>query len=130
MANFKQHKETGAEIGAVAGMLTCINHQFVYPKTYPYYQFNWGQVFVSGIIGYGLGTLGGILPDVFEPATHPHHRKSLHSITAGTTIVMGLKKLNESNISVGEKVFVNSIGASYLSHLLLDSNTAKGLPLI
>jgi len=34
---------------------------------------------IGGIVG---GWVGGVLPDILEPATSPHHRKVMHSVVA------------------------------------------------
>ncbi len=52
----------------------------------------WGEFPEIGKLLYGLsacagGLVGGVLPDVLEPALHSHHRDVFHSLFAGGGIV-------------------------------------------
>jgi len=70
------------------------------------------------------------LPDILEPATSPNHRNFFHSVAAGTAIGVGMYKANRSNLPESNKELINLPGACYLSHLVLDSETEFGLPLV
>ncbi len=80
----------------------------------------------------GAGAFVGILPDILEPATSPWHRGIFHS--SAMLCVMGYlayryfwaKDLTNSDISV----VISVLAAAYSSHLVLDSCTPMGLPLI
>ena len=66
MANRKQHLAFGAAAGA-AGYVAFV---WIEQK-----QFSWAE-----LLGYILGgSLGAMLPDMVEPATHPNHRSFFHS---------------------------------------------------
>ena len=45
---------------------------------------------LGGAVG---GYFGGRLPDLVEPATWPGHRQFAHSMTAGTGVILGIKKV-------------------------------------
>lgn len=77
-----------------------------------------------------IGFVGGVLPDILEPATSPNHRKFFHSVLWIGIVGFALYKLWEHNeIDDDTKKNGTALGASYLSHLAMDSMTPKGLPL-
>lgn len=112
---------------------------------------------LGGAVG---GWVGGLLPDVLEPATTPNHRKLAHSVVVGGALT--LARLAEWQAacrtearSCVARALVLAVGsdarhraerdalvwrflagilaglvAGYASHLLLDAGTAKGLPLL
>jgi len=86
----------------------------------------------SGIFG---GYIGGILPDILEPATHFRHRKIMHSKIFGSIlsvllIVLFVFQPKKPSIIILSRFFIESLIAGYLSHLFLDSQTKVGLPTI
>lgn len=106
------------------------------------------------------GVVGSMLPDVIEPATSPNHRGAFHSLlavaglTAGATAdwaarchgraaecdaraagcqVGSRERTDEERKALGFRALAGLIVgllAGYGSHLLLDSTTARSLPLI
>lgn len=112
---------------------------------------------IGGLFG---GWAGGVLPDVLEPATSPHHRQLAHSLVAAGGLTMA--KLAEwqascrsaataatqraGSLPVGCAERNNAESAAILwrlaagvivglvvgygSHLALDACTPRGLPLI
>ena len=130
MANFKKHAATGAGVGLA---LTAIVNYFQQQKRKeldPTYKFDWTEFIGKSLAGGGIGAFCGVLPDLIEPATCPNHRKFFHSITAASAIGYGMYKANSSDLPDKDKELINLAGASYLSHLLLDSETEFGLPLV
>ena len=84
-----------------------------------------------GLGGAGIGAVAGVLPDIIEPATNPNHRKLFHSVLTGAAVTYGMYKGNTSeNLNHEAKTTINIVGSAYLSHLVLDSGTPKGLPII
>ena len=105
-----------------------------------------------------LGMLGGVMPDILEPATHPSHRKMAHSLaTAGALLSIPLVDMQahcrsfasaarsraasyqvecpERDRALFEALCWHVIAgavagflAGYLSHLALDATTSYGLP--
>ena len=112
---------------------------------------------LGGAVG---GWMGGVLPDVLEPATTPNHRELAHSIVAGGSLT--LARLAEWQATcrteakgcetraltfalgsdarrraewdaLGWRFLAGLLAGSvagYASHLVLDAGTAKGLPLL
>lgn len=82
-----------------------------------------------------VGTVFGKLPDVIEPAfKNPNHRQFFHSIAFVGLVVYGLKKTYdwrpEDGFEKVIRVLALCAGFGYLSHLVLDSTTPRGLPLV
>ncbi len=130
MANFKKHAATGGGIGLALTAIINILQQKNRENGDPNYKFDWGELIAKSLAGSSIGAFCGVLPDILEPATSPHHRKFFHSVTAATAIGYGMYKANTSNLSESDKELINLAGAGYLSHLVLDSETEFGLPMV
>ncbi len=91
-----------------------------------------GQIDLGRAIGCGLlGSFVSLLPDIFEPATNPNHRKFFHSISSGASLIILINYIkNNWNISEQAKEFWISMILAYESHLATDLTTPKSLPLI
>jgi membrane-bound metal-dependent hydrolase YbcI (DUF457 family) len=106
------------------------------------------------------GFLGGILPDVLEPATSPNHRKMAHSLIAAGGLT--LARVTETQATCRRRAdsleqqalylpqgcpqrnhaefvamlwrllagMILGLVGGYASHLLLDATTSRGLPLL
>lgn len=116
---------------------------------------------VLELLGGGFGGwLGGIAPDVFEPATSPNHRDVAHSVAAGAIIAFSrittwqdrCRKVAQNKQALAAAPGASSVvqadaywaslfwrlaagalvgfAAGYLSHLALDSRTTKSIPLL
>lgn len=82
----------------------------------------------------GWSALATKLPDLLEPAEHPNHRQFFHS--AAFALLVG-KLSYEAYCWIPandrERVWRELMllgGGAYLLHLVLDSSTPKGIPLI
>ncbi len=86
----------------------------------------------EGAAGSGLlGALGGMLPDILEPATNPCHRQFFHSLLFGAVLLFGKEMVFEAlKLSDEQKVLFNSLLGGYSSHLVLDALTPKSLPIV
>lgn len=78
------------------------------------------------------GLVSGLLADLIEPATSPNHRAFAHSLifvvlVAAVIFIADRYLADEKRQS--ERSFLTCIASAYFSHLLLDSFTAKGLPI-
>jgi membrane-bound metal-dependent hydrolase YbcI (DUF457 family) len=111
----------------------------------------------GGLIG---GALGGLAPDLLEPATSPHHRKLAHSmVTAGaltlakvaewqagcrrncaghtaraSTLPPGSTQRRDAEASALmwsiAAGLIVGFASGYASHLALDAATSRSLPLL
>lgn len=63
-----------------------------------------------------------------EPAAHPNHRQLFHSVATGTLLCYGAFGPPASNLPPSDRALLQTSAAGYLSHLLLDSQTPKGIP--
>lgn len=81
-----------------------------------------------------LGAAAGRLPDILEPACHPHHRQFFHSATVAAGLGYGVYRLwrwqPETDIERMLRAALLIGGVAYLSHLLLDASTPRSLPLL
>jgi len=87
---------------------------------------------LEGALGsVAFGGLVGLVPDVIEPATSPNHRSLFHSVALLFLLGYGnLKAWQSLQLSEDQKLFVSILSAAYGSHLISDSTTKKGLPLL
>jgi membrane-bound metal-dependent hydrolase YbcI (DUF457 family) len=130
MANFKKHLTVGAIVGAICGAVYVIVMYLRQRKKNPKCKFNWGNFFATFFMGYGLGAISGIAADKLEPAFHCNHRKFFHSyafwIITGYAVLQGLS----CNMKQIWKIMTLVTFVGYSTHLVLDYQTPKSLPLI
>lgn len=93
-----------------------------------------GRSTVWPITGGGLGALFGTLPDILEPAHHPHHRQFFHSLFFAAVLGYLWYKLykwkpEEAWQQTARMIGLIAIGA-YLIHLAMDATTPKSLPVV
>lgn len=132
MPNRKKHKQVGAKSGATVSAATYLLDYFLEKehckkKNLATPEFNLLEFLGTSLLGAGAGALGGILPDVLEPARNPHHRKTMHSVTT-MVAVTGVVVKKKRRLTRVQKSLLNATGAGYVSHLALDSQTPMGLP--
>lgn len=73
MANGRTHLKAGITTGVATALYTASD------------QTGWG--FVTEVVGGGAGgAVGGLLPDLIEPATHSWHRSTAHSLATATAL--------------------------------------------
>lgn len=74
------------------------------------------------------------LPDILEPAIHPHHRQFFHSLAFAALIGGGMYKLYRWNAQTDMdkllRFFLLIAGSAYLTHLAMDACTKRSLPLL
>jgi len=131
MANSKEHSDLGGLIGLACGVGSYFMKHAERKKYDPNAEVDFLELIGYSATGYGLGSLAGTLPDIIEPATDPNHRKTFHSLVAGAAVTWGtIKLVTDTDLSHEVKTAVAVTGASYISHLVLDADTPKGLPII
>jgi membrane-bound metal-dependent hydrolase YbcI (DUF457 family) len=130
MANFKKHLVTGAIIGTITAIVLYVIHYFKEQRRNSEYRFGFWKFIQAILAGCALGALSGIVSDKIEPATNPNHRGFFHSITFWFLLTLATyKTLIERNIDCLCKNLVVICFAGYSSHLILDIQTPKSLPL-
>jgi membrane-bound metal-dependent hydrolase YbcI (DUF457 family) len=116
MANAKQHALIGASVGAVGWFLYC---KLVDRPV------EIGEVLLAA----GVGMIGGLLPDILEPAIHPNHRRFFHSYAATALLAHANHHVSRNTeIPAEGRAAVHLISLGFFSHLTADSQTPKGLP--
>jgi membrane-bound metal-dependent hydrolase YbcI (DUF457 family) len=118
MASLKTHMLIGGAAGVAAYGVYC------------HYQKREFEI-VDALCSAVIAVLGGIAPDVMEPALDPNHRSVFHSIAGGTALVHGAQRAWKSARLPSEAKFIVALLAiGYVSHLLADAATPKSLPLL
>jgi membrane-bound metal-dependent hydrolase YbcI (DUF457 family) len=147
MPNYATHARVGAAAGGLAAAYRA--------RTAPTEQML--AETLGGLLG---GWFGGALPDMLEPARDPNHRKAAHSVAAGGALTLARiaewqatcrasaegaakraathplgspeRSRAEIDVLLWRLVAGALVGlvAGYASHLLLDANTPRGLPLV
>lgn len=81
-----------------------------------------------------VAALASKLPDVLEPADHPHHRQFFHSLAFASAAGLAWKHVYGWVPETPAENFLRdvllSVGLGYFFHLGADFTTAKGLPLL
>lgn len=78
-----------------------------------------------------IGGLAGAMPDILEPPINRYHRSLFHSAaTLGTAAWLFAQIDENENLDSRGKSLARSALAAYMSHLLLDSATPVGMPLL
>ena len=89
---------------------------------------------MNPLVGAGIAAVFTNLPDVLEPAIHPHHRDVFHSVLfAGIVGIAGYRLYTwEPNDDWGRVVrFLLLVGCGgVLVHLAMDAVTKRSLPLV
>lgn len=127
MPNSKEHGLIGLSSGLV---FTGVQFAENYHKSglNPTIEEIIGNSFLNCITGY----IGGLLPDVIEPSIkNPNHRFFFHSLGFGATLLLVSNKINQNNsLHPALKNGINGLIMGYVSHLIGDLSTTKGLPFI
>lgn len=89
-----------------------------------------------------LAPLGGSLlaaictniPDMLEPANHPHHRQFFHSVVFAGLVTWGMHEVYQWKPETDLDKFIRfcllAASAGILVHLAMDFGTPRSLPLI
>jgi membrane-bound metal-dependent hydrolase YbcI (DUF457 family) len=71
--------------------------------------------------------------DMLEPALSPDHRNVAHSFVAGSTLLSFARHrcgVDNCDWEEFQKILWAAATTGYLSHLLADASTPRGLPLL
>lgn len=120
MPNLARHIAIGAAAGGVTYLAMC---------KYLDREVDFGEF----LFFTGASALFAPVPDVLEPAVDPNHRAFGHSLTLGAGLArLAVVQCNRKNTCCRnlEKILIAVLISSYLSHLLADACTPKGLPLL
>lgn len=118
MADSKVHALVGAGTSVVVWVLFC---------KFTRRQIKLGEVCLAAF----AGAVAGLAPDLLEPANHPNHRHFFHSLaTAAAIAECNRRAWTNPQVSPEKRALLSLGSAAYLSHLILDGITPKGLPLI
>jgi hypothetical protein len=118
----KIHALLGAGTGAVANLIKQ-SEQMQQDAARP---FNWGEL---GLYTFGGAVIGG-LADVLEPATTPNHRGFFHSVALGGAVLYATHGRHTRNWDPETRAALSAAGYCYISHLVADALTPKGVRLI
>lgn len=86
-----------------------------------------GKIVAKTVVGAVAGALAARLPDILEPATHPNHRGTAHSIAVLLGITFALVNRYPNHPL---SILIKPALAGYGSHLVLDARTPKRIPII
>ncbi len=82
-----------------------------------------GVAFLSGA--------AGMMPDALEPADSPQHRRFFHSCTGlGTLVCANEKVMQNPEYTPQQKALLAAISVAYASHIIVDSTTPAGIPIL
>lgn len=93
-----------------------------------------GKKTVAPLGGAALAAICTNLPDILEPAIHPHHRQFFHSLAFAGLLGLGVYKLYKWETKTAQdellKFCLLVAGGSYLIHLAMGACTSRSLPLL
>jgi len=134
MPNKKKHKKEAKKIAGTTAFATYlldyinVSNQYRQAGINPP-KLNLLEMVGVTLLGREIGGVTGLLPDKLEPATNPHHRKTMHSVMTGL-VLTGTTVANQKKMPRIMRSLVNAGSAGYLNHLALDAQTPMGLPLV
>jgi membrane-bound metal-dependent hydrolase YbcI (DUF457 family) len=122
MSRFRTHAVFGVAAGAGAYALRFSAEKRRNPKE---------KIDLKELLLYaGIGSLASCLPDLLEPPSDPNHRKFFHSIAFAGLGCLLLQKVQGGGLDEDSKAILGTSWLSYLSHLVADLTTSRGLPLV
>lgn len=130
MANAKQHFVVAAAVAGV-GYLAWKGFEHWFDDQLPEDAQDHKTPFSLGELALWSAAGGciGLLPDILEPATTPNHRSFFHSFSF-IALAAWLAFRFCRGLSFAAKVVLALVALPYLSHLVLDARTKRGLPLM
>jgi len=129
MPNFKEHVSTGFWVSGIVNFIASAIRQNDEVKLGIRYEANIWEAVGDAIVGGTGGAIGSMIPDVFDPPTNPNHRGRFHSISnviLSSNIIAG----DPFTPNIRSNIFLKSILGGNIIHILQDSETPKGIPII
>jgi len=131
MANFNKHLKVGAIVGAIAGAGIHLIQYYQEKERNPDYKFSWGKFLLYSLTGFAMGAIIGIAPDKIEPASNPNHRGFFHSYSLWCLLAFSVYRIIKDRNNEKIWKYLAIIGfVGYSSHLMLDMETPKSLPIL
>lgn len=130
MPNLKKHITVGAAVGGGANLAWQLHNIFESPNPPKGFwetieRIDFVELALFAAVGAGIAAL----PDIIEPADNPNHRAMFHSLAFAGTITYAAFGKHTQKMKLDDRHALQIAALSYLSHLLLDSRTPKGLPI-
>jgi membrane-bound metal-dependent hydrolase YbcI (DUF457 family) len=118
MASAREHVLIGVGVATVGWVLFCkITDR----------QLKLGATLLAAAVG----AVGGLLPDILEPATTPSHRQFFHSYSAALLLGLGNIWISRNpDLTQELKTTVHLASVGFYSHLLADAQTPMRLPMV
>ena len=125
--NRKNHVTLGLFVGAAAGIGGYAIHCRRSGEP-----VKWVELLLHGGSGALMGMLAGALPDILERPVHPHHRGTFHSLSMLAALIFFTGSWFRRTLDKGGDCSPLVLGGvlGYCSHLVSDSLTPMGLPLL
>jgi membrane-bound metal-dependent hydrolase YbcI (DUF457 family) len=117
MASAREHAVIGAGVATAGWILFCgLTNR----------QIRLGDVLLAA----GVGAIGGVLPDLIEPATTPNHRQFFHSYSAAFLLVQANMWVSRNpQLPRETRTAIHLMSVGFYSHLWADAQTPMRLPL-
>jgi membrane-bound metal-dependent hydrolase YbcI (DUF457 family) len=122
MASTKTHFIVGAATVAAVNLFK----QFVQMQLDPARPFDWVELAAYAAVG---GMIG-VVPDRLEPATNPNHRQFFHSVLFGSAVLYCAHGAHSRSWDPEAKILLRAASYAYVSHLMADSLTPKGIRVV
>jgi len=131
MPNLKKHVAVAAGVGGGANLLWQLCKLFDSPNPPKDFWETLCRIDYFEMAAFAaIGGACGALPDIIEPADNPNHRALFHSLACAGVLTYGAFSKHTANLRPEDRHTLRIAALSYLSHLLLDSETPKGLPIV
>ena len=115
----------GREHAAAAAAVVGIGYAYLEYKRH-------GRITLRPFLAAGVAAIATSLPDVLEPAVHPHHRQFFHSVALAGLLGHAMQLTYEwTPHTDGDRLLKEAIlvvGTAYGIHLVKDAGTPRSLP--
>ena len=131
MPNLRKHATVGAAVGGGANLVWQVLKILDDPnRPKDFWDFLSRINFLELAAFAAGGAVIASLPDILEPASSPNHRAMFHSFAFGAAVTYGAFGKHSEMMMPNDRHLLQTAALSYLSHLFLDCQTPKCLPLV